>query len=276
MNPLGAVALGAWGIGKYAQQISDLFLRWPLDPPSFTLPPMTTRQAGLVDCQPIIYAPRIFMDERQFEVLTGTGEFARALGVADKTRYLLVALERAGDLRTVDYAAIAVRHAHQIADEAKAILGQRCLGIPATESRRRWLDYLISPGGEFPRGARIEKGALASQLAGDYFMKALDRNHVATLGSRWEGKMQADLLCAHDLFDVLTMLQIGETLGASIHDWTMYGPIYEIVLARRAATEYESRRRPYQCPQRHLGMTPFFDCATSCTPTGARGWMNLR
>jgi len=62
VNPLGAVALGAWGIGKYAQQISDLFLRWPLDPPSLTLPPMTTRQAGLVDCQPIIYAPRIFMD----------------------------------------------------------------------------------------------------------------------------------------------------------------------------------------------------------------------
>jgi len=230
-----AVVLGAWGIGKHAQQTSELFHRLPVEPLAFTLPPMTAQQAGLVDLQPIIYAPRIFMDERQFEVLTANGNLARALGVADKTRHLLVALERAGDLRTVDYMAIATRHAPQVVADAESILGQRCLGAPATESRRRWLDYLTSLGGEFPRGAGAEKDALVTQLATGHFMKDLDRDHVTTLGPRWEGKMQADLLCAHDLFDVLTMLHIAESLGASIHDWTMYGPLYELVLARQAA-----------------------------------------
>src|ERR1044071_1937826 len=87
------VALGAWGIGKRAQQTSELFRNFPIQPAAFTLPPMTARQAGLVDLQPIIYAPRIFMDQRQFEILTAGGEVARTLGAADKTRHLLVALE---------------------------------------------------------------------------------------------------------------------------------------------------------------------------------------
>jgi nucleoside phosphorylase len=211
------------GIGKHAQQTSELFRDWPLELAAFTLPPMTAQQAGLIDLQPIIYAPRIFMDERQFEILT------------DKTRHLLFALERSGELQPVDYAAIAARHAPEVVAEAEAILGDRCLGAPATESRRRWLDYLTSPGGEFPPGAGAEKEALVAQLATGQLLKDLGRDDVAALGSRWKGKMEADLLCAHDLFDVLTMLHIGESLGARIHDWAMYGPLYELVLARQAA-----------------------------------------
>lgn len=229
------VLLGAWGIGKYAQQVSELFCAWPVQPPEFTLPPMTAQQAGVVDLQPILYAPRIIMDERQFEVLTSNGVLAVRLGIADKTRRLLVALERAGELRMVNYAAIAVRLAPRLVAEAESIFDQRCLGAPATESRRRWLDYLTSPGGGFPRGISVEKDALVAELAVDHFMKDLTPEDIAAFGRRWRGKMQADLLCAHDVFDVVTMLHIAESLGADIHDWAMYGPFYELVLARRAA-----------------------------------------
>jgi hypothetical protein len=132
-----------------------------------------------------------------------------------------------GVVQPVDFTALAEPQIVEVVALAERVLNDRAFARSAADSRNLWLQFLLSPGGEFYPNRNFEIAGMF-QKPEDY-SGLVDVPTSKSSRNRTPGKMQvskAGILCAHDVFDAVLLLKVGELLHAAVCDWQMYAPLY--------------------------------------------------
>ncbi|MEQ1909603.1 MAG: toll/interleukin-1 receptor domain-containing protein [Vicinamibacterales bacterium] len=176
----------------------------------------------------------MFVDAAQYDALVNQRRRYSAYSIAPAVADVLREFRNAGVVEVVDYAAIVSPYLSEIARDVDVVLDHPNMPQVAATSRRLWLQFVLSPGGQFLPSRQAELDELLGKTSIAEFEGHLP---LASLPVKClpGGRTQlpvASVACGHDVFDAMTVLKIGQLLDAAVLDWQMYGPIYRQCIAQ--------------------------------------------